>query len=171
VNESTAHPAHPSTEDQDQVHPHACYEGVAPTFVENGGRHPRVPHSPPGCYQSTSPLRRKRPFAAYTKVVRALQSVTISLRRACLYPPLQGGPAFLLPSPRPDALSPPPPCLLWRAHNTRRYGDPSSGAPGPIGAGLTGPDFLFGNCFVYFVYLVPYCKHRGAERRRHGRCC
>jgi hypothetical protein len=27
VNESTAHPAHPSTEDQDQDHPHVCSDG------------------------------------------------------------------------------------------------------------------------------------------------
>src|SRR5215208_392794 len=28
----------------------------APTFVDNGGRHPKVPHSPPCWYQSTHPL-------------------------------------------------------------------------------------------------------------------
>jgi len=28
----------------------------APTFVDNGGRHPRVPRSPPCWYQSTHPL-------------------------------------------------------------------------------------------------------------------
>src|SRR5215207_1093155 len=59
----------------------------APTFVDNGGRHRRVPHSPPGCYQSTFPLRTKCPFAAHPKVVGALQCVTISLSQACLYPP------------------------------------------------------------------------------------
>jgi hypothetical protein len=39
------------------------------------------------------------------RLIRALQRVTILLlSRACLYPPLQGGPAFLLPPPRPEAL-------------------------------------------------------------------
>jgi hypothetical protein len=27
IEKSTAHPAHPSTEDQDQDHPHACNDG------------------------------------------------------------------------------------------------------------------------------------------------
>jgi hypothetical protein len=49
------------------------------------------------------------------------------LSRACLYPPLQGGPAFLLPPPRPDALSPPPLRSLRRAHNTRRHEHPLAG--------------------------------------------
>src|SRR5215218_3667514 len=73
---------------------------AALSFALNGGRQPRVPHSPPCWYQSTCPLRRKRPYAAYTRLIRALQRVTISLlSRACLYPPLQGGPALLLPAP------------------------------------------------------------------------
>src|SRR5215216_7891021 len=75
---------------------------AALTFALNGGRQPRVPHSPPWWYQSTFPLRRKRPNAVYTRLIRALQRVTISLLSwACLYPPLQGGPAFLLPAPGP----------------------------------------------------------------------
>jgi hypothetical protein len=91
-----------------------------------------------------------------------------------------GAPAFIMLAPtrlrpfalpRPDALSPLPRCPLRRAHNTRRYSHPLAGDPGPVGVGRTGSDFLFGNSFVYFVYLVSYCKHRGAERRRHGRCC
>ena len=73
---------------------------AALTFALNGGRHPRVPHSPPWWYQSTYPLRRKRPYTASTRLIRALHCVTISLlSRACLYSPLQGGPAFLLPAP------------------------------------------------------------------------
>jgi hypothetical protein len=42
------------------------------TFALNGGHHQRVPHSPPGWYQSTYPLRRKRPLAAYSQVVRSV---------------------------------------------------------------------------------------------------
>ena len=64
------------------------------TFALNGGRHLRAPHSPPGCYLSTFPLRRKRLFAAYPKVGRALQRVTISLSRACLYPPSKAARLF-----------------------------------------------------------------------------
>src|SRR5215203_6379385 len=65
------------------------------------GRHRRVPHSPPGWYQSTCPLRRKRPFAAYAKVD---QSVTVRynlvVEPGLPVSPLQGGTAFLLPAPR-----------------------------------------------------------------------
>src|SRR5215204_2206287 len=71
---------------------------AALTFAQWGTPPETVPHSPPWWYQSTCPLRRKRPFAAYTRLIRALQRVTISLSRACLFPPLQGSPAFLLPA-------------------------------------------------------------------------
>jgi hypothetical protein len=71
------------------------------------------------------------------RLIRALQRVTILLlSRACLYPPLQGGPAFLLPPPRPEALSPSLPRSLQRAHNTRRCGHPSRMSLSPIGVGL-----------------------------------
>jgi hypothetical protein len=78
---------------------------AASTFTQWGTPPARVPHSPPGCYQSTSPLRRKRPFAAYAKVVGELRRVTISSSRARLYPPLQGGPAFLLLASRSYEMS------------------------------------------------------------------
>src|SRR5215210_6416367 len=45
-------------------------------------------------------------------------------------------PPWPFASPRPDALSPPPPLPLRRAHNTRRYGHPLFGVSWPIGAGL-----------------------------------
>ena len=34
----------------------------APTFVDNGGRHPRVPRSPPGFYRSPSTLLSQAPY-------------------------------------------------------------------------------------------------------------
>lgn len=43
------------------------------TFVENGGRHPRVPHTPPGSYRSPSqsgPAFRMRPPAVMGSVGR-----------------------------------------------------------------------------------------------------
>src|SRR5215210_5138593 len=49
-------------------------------------------------------------------------------------PPPRSGPAFLLPALRPDALSPPPLCPLWRAHNTLRVGTPSPGLANRGGA-------------------------------------
>jgi hypothetical protein len=67
---------------------------AALTFAQWGTPPARVPHSPPWWYQSTFPLRRKRPFAANAKFVRALQRVTISLSRACLYPPPPRRPGF-----------------------------------------------------------------------------
>ena len=68
------------------VSPALCRKARPRRPSYDGGRHhPRVPHSPPGWYQSTCPPRRKRPFAACSRVD---QSVTIWLSsRTCLYPP------------------------------------------------------------------------------------
>jgi hypothetical protein len=74
---------------------------AAPTFTQWGTPPARVPHSPPGCYQSTSPPRRKRPFAAYAKVVGMLQCVTISSSRVCLYPPSKAARLFCWLRPGP----------------------------------------------------------------------
>src|SRR5215212_4649462 len=65
------------------------------TLALNGGLHQRVPHSPPCRYQSTSPLRRKHPLAAYSKVVRSVTERYNLVEPGLPVSPLQGGPALL----------------------------------------------------------------------------
>src|SRR5829696_8994118 len=80
---------------------------AALTFAQWGTPPETVPHSPPWWYQSTCSLRRKRPYAAYTRLIRALQRVTISLlSRACLYPPPPRRPGFsFAPGPMQQGVS------------------------------------------------------------------
>ena len=115
----------------------------APTFARWGTPPARVPHSPPSWYQSTSPPRRKRPFAAHARVVGGLRRATISSSRARLYPPSKA--ARLSSCSRPGAVR----SLSCVRHGcivmsrTQEYDDTSGthyealGAS-PIGVGLRG---------------------------------
>jgi hypothetical protein len=63
----------------------------------NGGRHPAVPHYPPGSYLSTRHPAKNHSFAVYAPV-RLCTTIRSSFSRAPLIPPPRiGGPAFLLP--------------------------------------------------------------------------
>src|SRR5215212_4559363 len=42
----------------------------APTFVDNGGRHPRVPRSPPGFHHSPSTLLSQAPLCEKPLILR-----------------------------------------------------------------------------------------------------
>jgi hypothetical protein len=103
---STCEMRHRRTGDTAQGH-------AAPTFALNGDAACEGPPLPSSCYQSTSPPRRKRPFAANAKVVGALERVTISSSRACLYPPSKAA--------RPSSCSRPGPvrCLSYVRHGYR----------------------------------------------------
>jgi hypothetical protein len=83
-----------------------------------------------GSETMTTPGGTGTPWTASQQSLRA--------RRTGFYhgvgaPSRQGSGPFALP--RPDALSPLLNNPVFAAHNTRRYGHPSSGAPGPIGVG------------------------------------
>ena len=83
------------------VSPALCRKARPRRPSYDGGRHhPRVPHSPPGWYQSTCPPRRKHPFAACS---RFDQSVTIfGVEPGVASLPLRGGRLFPCLRPRPS---------------------------------------------------------------------
>src|SRR5215213_1553753 len=80
---------------------------------------------------------KKLSFTAYPAAFLAPLGATLWLvEPGAPHPPSEEQrPGFSLALPRPDALSPPLLRSLRRAHNTRRYGHPLTGAPGPIGTG------------------------------------
>src|SRR5688500_13356403 len=80
---------------------------------QDGGRHPRIPHSPPGSYHfptrllsNHKSLYEDHSFALYTLVLLGT-TISVSLSRAPLIPPPRiSAPAFLFVSGRSQAYTP-----------------------------------------------------------------
>jgi hypothetical protein len=112
------------------------------TFVDNGGRHPRVPRSPPGFHHSSSRLLSQAPLCEKALIGGMCSSPPreynqLIVKPSAPHPPR--GPADRLFSctapprcPKPSSALP-----LRRAHNTRRYGHPLAGRPGRSGRPVT----------------------------------